>query len=237
MRFGSTAKVLLKCKLKYYRISECQGEGRGGGGIHPGPLEVVLQQSSSQCLRAVPLAAMCSSKCLPVPAVDRQHQPRQAYPLPWICPRLASMPVKPPESTSSSQSQLKWVKTWQQLTLSKAASPVENIRWDECARSMGIVSSHACHCRSSEGRKGVDGSRHFEMYALDGSDGRLLWKQEVLPPFLPICDHFLFSKKRVKSQERDVLLDLPKSGPPKPLLYDWPGRPTSGETPVPAGSV
>ncbi len=25
MRFGSTAKVLLKCKLKYYRISECMG--------------------------------------------------------------------------------------------------------------------------------------------------------------------------------------------------------------------
>ena len=24
MRFGSTAKVLLKCKLKYYRISECR---------------------------------------------------------------------------------------------------------------------------------------------------------------------------------------------------------------------
>ena len=23
MRFGSTAKVLLKCKLEYYRISEC----------------------------------------------------------------------------------------------------------------------------------------------------------------------------------------------------------------------
>ena len=23
MRFGSTAKVLLKCELKYYRISEC----------------------------------------------------------------------------------------------------------------------------------------------------------------------------------------------------------------------
>ncbi len=23
MRFGSTAEVLLKCKLKYYRISEC----------------------------------------------------------------------------------------------------------------------------------------------------------------------------------------------------------------------
>ncbi len=23
MRFGSTAKVLLKCNLKYYRISEC----------------------------------------------------------------------------------------------------------------------------------------------------------------------------------------------------------------------
>ncbi len=26
MRFGSTAKVLLKCKLKYYRISECVRE-------------------------------------------------------------------------------------------------------------------------------------------------------------------------------------------------------------------
>ena len=31
MRFGSTAKVLLKCKLKYYRISEClQGHGVQG---------------------------------------------------------------------------------------------------------------------------------------------------------------------------------------------------------------
>ncbi len=28
MRFGSTAKVLLKCKLKYYRISECVERGR-----------------------------------------------------------------------------------------------------------------------------------------------------------------------------------------------------------------
>ena len=28
MRFGSTAKVLLKCKLKYYRISECNGTAR-----------------------------------------------------------------------------------------------------------------------------------------------------------------------------------------------------------------
>ena len=27
MRFGSTAKVLLKCKLKYYRISECPLSG------------------------------------------------------------------------------------------------------------------------------------------------------------------------------------------------------------------
>ena len=41
MRFGSTAKVLLKCKLKYYRISECTcactlcewKEGGGGGGV------------------------------------------------------------------------------------------------------------------------------------------------------------------------------------------------------------
>ena len=31
MRFGSTAKVLAECKLKYYRISECcwkEGQGR-----------------------------------------------------------------------------------------------------------------------------------------------------------------------------------------------------------------
>ena len=31
MRFGSTAKVLLKCKLKYYRISECNGDGETVG--------------------------------------------------------------------------------------------------------------------------------------------------------------------------------------------------------------
>ena len=36
MRFGSTAKVLLKCKLKYYRISECRGLGRDLPG---GPFE------------------------------------------------------------------------------------------------------------------------------------------------------------------------------------------------------
>ena len=31
MRFGSTAKVLLKCKLKYYRISECVPPSHGLG--------------------------------------------------------------------------------------------------------------------------------------------------------------------------------------------------------------
>ena len=35
MRFGSTAKVLLKCKLKYYRISECVVQ-RPPGNIHEG---------------------------------------------------------------------------------------------------------------------------------------------------------------------------------------------------------
>ena len=30
MRFGSTAKVLAKCMLKYYRISECRGRRRVG---------------------------------------------------------------------------------------------------------------------------------------------------------------------------------------------------------------
>ena len=28
MRFGSTAKVLAKCKLKYYRISECEASAK-----------------------------------------------------------------------------------------------------------------------------------------------------------------------------------------------------------------
>ena len=31
MRFGSTAKVLAKCKLKYYRISECAGGPEAAG--------------------------------------------------------------------------------------------------------------------------------------------------------------------------------------------------------------
>ncbi len=39
MRFGSTAKVLAKCMLKYYRISECvavvSGERSRSGGVVP----------------------------------------------------------------------------------------------------------------------------------------------------------------------------------------------------------
>ena len=34
MRFGSTAKVLLKCKLKYYRISECECSKLACPGVH-----------------------------------------------------------------------------------------------------------------------------------------------------------------------------------------------------------
>ena len=33
--------------------------------------------------------------------------------------------------------------------------------------------------RSAEGKRGVDATHHFEMHALDGEDGRLIWKQEV----------------------------------------------------------
>ena len=33
MRFGSTDKVLAKCKLKHYRISECTADP-GGSGTH-----------------------------------------------------------------------------------------------------------------------------------------------------------------------------------------------------------
>ena len=40
MRFGSTAKVLLKCKLKYYRISECGGSiGLASCSVRPAPLQ------------------------------------------------------------------------------------------------------------------------------------------------------------------------------------------------------
>ena len=55
MRFGSTAKVLLKCKLKYYRISECGASlparfgqkistmsGEGGGLVQSLLLALVL---------------------------------------------------------------------------------------------------------------------------------------------------------------------------------------------------
>ncbi len=50
MRFGSTAKVLLKCKLKYYRISECFAvplEGCGAG-ILPGSTSTALLSAGSE---------------------------------------------------------------------------------------------------------------------------------------------------------------------------------------------
>ena len=38
MRFGSTAKLLPECKLKYYRISACNNRGaEEGGGNRPAP--------------------------------------------------------------------------------------------------------------------------------------------------------------------------------------------------------
>ena len=36
MRFGSTAKILLKCKLKYYRISECAVQAQDTGHVGTG---------------------------------------------------------------------------------------------------------------------------------------------------------------------------------------------------------
>ncbi len=44
MRFGSTAKVLAKCKLKYYRISECRGMLPVAGALmHPPCLQAQSQ--------------------------------------------------------------------------------------------------------------------------------------------------------------------------------------------------
>ena len=43
MRFGSTAKVLLKCKLKYYRISECCSAWSDEGVLAPRGLLLLLR--------------------------------------------------------------------------------------------------------------------------------------------------------------------------------------------------
>ena len=52
MRFGSTAKVLPKCKLKYYRISECIGDddpGTQGGYASRVPVCCVRIVKQYQC--------------------------------------------------------------------------------------------------------------------------------------------------------------------------------------------
>ncbi len=46
----------------------------------------------------------------------------------------------------------------------------------------GLSRVYEVACRSAEGKRGVDATHHFEMYALDGADGRLLWKQEASLP-------------------------------------------------------
>ena len=51
MRFGSAAKVLLKCKLKYYRISEC---------ISDTELTCFVSDADDAVLEAV-----CRARCIP----------------------------------------------------------------------------------------------------------------------------------------------------------------------------
>ena len=55
MRFGSTAKVLLKCKLKYYRISEWDDVGQVAKSVHGGPNPSGLKPES--------LCDDCELKC------------------------------------------------------------------------------------------------------------------------------------------------------------------------------
>ena len=45
LRFGSTAKVLAKCKLKHYRISKvCWGHDHLLGPAHPSPVAFALRK-------------------------------------------------------------------------------------------------------------------------------------------------------------------------------------------------
>ena len=45
LRFGSTAKVLAECKLKYYKISECVGLGMQASSIGRSPQPMLTLQS------------------------------------------------------------------------------------------------------------------------------------------------------------------------------------------------
>ncbi len=77
MRFGSTAKVLAECKLKYYRISECQGtEGRpSDAGVH-GRGSIVESPCESQLLGAVCLKTVSISTPSEPPAAGMRRLAR-----------------------------------------------------------------------------------------------------------------------------------------------------------------
>ncbi len=74
MRFGSTAKVLLKCKLKYYRISECStchetcgppdGPTSARQGVPPLPFPArPLQSANTGMIKVVCFATIMTPSC------------------------------------------------------------------------------------------------------------------------------------------------------------------------------
>ena len=74
MRFGSTAKVLLKCKLKYYRISECVA-GRRFRHLRPlctwpPPLQALRQAGISVRQEA---QTSCAATCVRARQLDGQR--------------------------------------------------------------------------------------------------------------------------------------------------------------------
>ena len=97
MRFGSTAKVLLKCKLKYYRISECMeppqsqapssAPSKASGYARPGPPPTSSPSSSSS-----PSSGGCSACPDTPPRTTSYACSQQVFP----CP-LPQTPPPPPQ--------------------------------------------------------------------------------------------------------------------------------------------
>ena len=116
MRFGSTAKVLLKCKLKYYRISECLvdpgscGFARRGHGYIPSSLSVPqisrchtrlmpaswLQQTETRAVHGTSTTGLKAPSLHLQVDKDSDHEPDSA-PTSSGTPDLKIIETTPPE--------------------------------------------------------------------------------------------------------------------------------------------
>ncbi len=74
MRFGSTAKVLAECKLKYYRVSECHAvpDFRGSDGLKASWLPV----DGATLDVALVASSYDEQLCVVNPSVEMRHTAR-----------------------------------------------------------------------------------------------------------------------------------------------------------------